>query len=348
MPCSSLAQTSTWSPGRTPQTLTHFWSSHHNSYANNDNIKQGLMMAHRLIKPNMTVGAPCDGALSPLSLKMTCEGRQLVAAGGHRRPTATWWFQLRDAFKPWALHPFLAPSGTPISALFIQLQTCPPSVSKHLSCHQLWAVRLIGGWCCTSLAASLHYLPFSPSLSWAVRWLILVLGGIRRQMLSHSSCRSGSECWVHLHSEAQRCPSFFFLSSVVSCLTQISFVSLSSSRLRFHLPKDSDEGKKNSWWWITVQLEIVFAFWRRTLFLADALQWFEVNKQYWLDLFQEETHYALLWRCTVISTAHVSGSLLKYLDQYWVLSGAVTRRSSQPEGIVEMLLSLSPETADST
>lgn len=93
-------------------------------------------------------------------------------------------------------------------------KTCQPSVSKHgerlaVSCRTDWGMI-------PHISHILTRSSFRPvsELSGAARWVILVLGGIQRQMLSHSSCRSGSECWVHLHSDARRRLSFdVFLDS---------------------------------------------------------------------------------------------------------------------------------------
>lgn len=119
----------------------------------------------------------------------------------------------------WVFSDFFSP--VPPIQMFIIM------ITLWMSCYWL---RLIA-----RLSLHLYITSLCPfyELSTAGRWVIIILGGIQRQMLTHSSCRSGSECWVHLHTNIQHCSSFFFIcfispsSRTVSCLTQISLVSLS-------------------------------------------------------------------------------------------------------------------------
>lgn len=122
------------------------------------------------------------------------------------------------------------------------LSTCSsfPLITLRTYCSWVWAIRLIGEMMfllSVSLFLSLH--PFITSLcepSSAGRWVITILGGIQRQMLSHSSCRSGSECWVHLHTNIKLFLSLSFSSALFLHPLRPSHVSLRSfSFLCLHL-----------------------------------------------------------------------------------------------------------------
>lgn len=142
-------------------------------------------------------------------------GTHCSSAGRQRHPAATWWFQLQGCFQtePSSSASVLSTARNPhqcANALFIQLRglkTCLTSVSKHLECRafscELWD-WLGDDTAHLSLHPSLH---FAPSLSWAVlcdESFSFLVGFSDRCSVIHP-CRSGSECWVHLHGDTQRC-----------------------------------------------------------------------------------------------------------------------------------------------